>query len=106
MNNAAAATADLETALAHASRLLATDPALAAEQAGEIIKAAGPHPMAVLVLGASHRARNQIDEALRVLQPLAQAQPKWAAAQFELGLASVAPAKATARCVPCVARSR
>ena len=87
MTNAAAPTADLDTALAHASRLLATDPALAAEQAGEIIKAAGPHPMAVLVLGASHRARDQIDEALRVLQPLAQAQPKWAAAQFELGLA-------------------
>ncbi len=83
---AAAPTADLQTALAHASRLLETDPALAAEQANEIIDAVGPHPMAVLVLGVAHRLRGQVGDALAQLQPLADSQPNWALAQHELGL--------------------
>ena len=87
MNAAAEPTASLETALAHASRLLATDPALAGEQAAEIIKAVGDHPMALLVLGVSHRARGDIDGALGILQPLAIAQPNSAMAQLELGIA-------------------
>ena len=80
-------TASLETALAHASRLLATDPALAGEQAREIIKAVGDHPMALLVLGVSHRARGDIDAALEILRPLATTQPNSAMAQLELGIA-------------------
>ncbi|SDQ63153.1 tetratricopeptide repeat-containing sulfotransferase family protein [Pseudoxanthomonas sp. CF125] len=87
MNTAAAPTATLETALAHASRLLATDPALAGEQATEIIKAVGDHPMALLVLGVSHRARGDIEGALKILQPLAISQPNSAMAQLELGIA-------------------
>lgn len=87
MNTAAGPIATLETALAHASRLLATDPALAGEQASEIIKAVGDHPMALLVLGVSHRARGDIDGALGILQPLATAQPNSALAQLELGIA-------------------
>ncbi len=87
MNTAAGPVATLETALAHASRLLATDPALAGEQAAEIIKAVGDHPMALLVLGVSHRARGDIDGALGILQPLATAQPNSAMAQLELGIA-------------------
>lgn len=87
MNTAAAPTATLETALAHASRLLATDPALAGEQATEIIKAVGDHPMALLVLGASHRARGDIEGALGILQPLAISQPNSAMVQLELGIA-------------------
>jgi len=87
LNTAAGPVATLETALAHASRLLATDPALAGEQAAEIIKAVGDHPMALLVLGVSHRARGDIDGALGILQPLATAQPNSAMAQLELGIA-------------------
>jgi len=82
-------TATLDVALAHASRLLAVDPAAAAEQAGEILKAVR-HPAAVLILGTSHRLRGDIDEALRVLEPLAIEQPRSAMTQFELGLALAA----------------
>ncbi|KAF1706124.1 tetratricopeptide repeat-containing sulfotransferase family protein [Pseudoxanthomonas sacheonensis] len=87
MNAAAAPTATLETALAHASRLLETDPALAGEQATEIIKAVGDHPMALLVLGVSHRARGDMEGALKILRPLANSQPNSAMAQLELGIA-------------------
>ena len=87
MNATAAPTANLETALAHASRLLATDPQLAGEQAAEIIRVVGDHPMALLVLGTSHRLRGEVNAALEILQPLAQAQPNWAMAQLELGIA-------------------
>ncbi len=86
MTETATPTADLDTALAHASRLLETDPVLAGEQATEIIKAVGDHPMALLVLGVSHRARGQFESALQVLQPLARTQSNWAAAQLELGI--------------------
>jgi tetratricopeptide (TPR) repeat protein len=87
MTAAAEATANLQTAIAHATRLLATDPALAAEQANEIIRAVGDHPMALLVLAASHRVRGDLDAALGILQPLASTQPRSAITQLELGLA-------------------
>jgi tetratricopeptide (TPR) repeat protein len=79
-------TATLAEALAHASRLLAVDPALAAEQAGEIIKSVGRHPAAVLVLGTSHRLRGEHEQALAILEPLAREQPRSAIVQFELGI--------------------
>lgn len=80
-------TASVEIALAHASRLLATDPALAAEQAGEILKAVQDHPMALLVLGKSHVALGETRQATDVLLKLAAKQPQWALAQYELGIA-------------------
>jgi tetratricopeptide (TPR) repeat protein len=80
-------TATLEAALAHASRLLDSDPALAGEQAAEIIRAVGEHPAALLLLGASHNARNNPRQALEILRPLADAQPRSARTQFELGVA-------------------
>ena len=80
-------TATLEAALAHASRLLTIDPELAAEQAGEIIKSVGKHPAAVLVLAASHRLRGDLEQALRILEPLALEQPRSAMVQLELGIA-------------------
>ncbi|MHB8913368.1 MAG: tetratricopeptide repeat-containing sulfotransferase family protein [Lysobacter sp.] len=79
--------ASLEIALAHASRLLATDPMLAGEQAIEILRVVEHQPMALLVLGASHSARGQFGQAVEVLGTLARAQPDWARAQLELGLA-------------------
>jgi tetratricopeptide (TPR) repeat protein len=76
----------LEQALAHAGRLLETAPALAAEQADEILKVVPNHPPAVLILA---QARGRLDgpaAELEIIEPLAQAQQKWAAAQFELAL--------------------
>ncbi len=80
-------TASLETALAHASRLLQTDPVLAGEQATEILNVVGDHPMALLLLAASHMARGNARQATEILGPLALVQPNWALAQLELGIA-------------------
>lgn len=80
-------TASLDQALAHASRLLATDPALAGEQAVEILKVVENHPMALLLLGASYSASGKADQALAILAPLGVQQPNWAMAHLELGLA-------------------
>jgi tetratricopeptide (TPR) repeat protein len=80
-------TASLDIALAHAARLLASDPALAAEQAGEILRVVGDHPLALLVLGAAHCACGDAGKAVGVLEPLAAAHPRWAQAQLELGIA-------------------
>jgi tetratricopeptide (TPR) repeat protein len=77
----------LDVALAHAARLLERDAALAAEQAGEILKAVPGHPRARLILGASHRLSGQTQLALEVLEPLAREQPGSAAAHLELGIA-------------------
>lgn len=79
--------ASVETALVHASRLLATDPALAGEQAGEILKVAAGHPVARLLLGASRSALGDTERALQILDPLAREQPRSALTQLELGLA-------------------
>ncbi|MFS8063097.1 MAG: sulfotransferase [Luteimonas sp.] len=80
-------TASLEIALAHATRLLASDPALAAEQATEILRVVGDHPMALLLLGAANCACGDARKAVGILEPLAAAQPQWAQAQLELGIA-------------------
>ena len=77
----------LEVALAHAEALLDSDPALAAEQASEILKVVPGHPVATIILGAAHRAAGDAAAALAVLEPLSRTQPNWAAAHYELGLA-------------------
>src|SRR5450755_2525224 len=77
----------LEVALAHARRLLATDPARAAEQAAEILKVVPDHPVAVLVLGAAQRAVGNSTAAVEILQALSRKQPNWGTAQYELGMA-------------------
>ena len=80
-------TASLDQALAHASRLLGSDPALAGEQAIEILRVVENHPMALLLLGASHSACGKAQQATEILEPLSAAQPNWAMAQLELGIA-------------------
>ncbi|MCW5572955.1 MAG: sulfotransferase [Steroidobacteraceae bacterium] len=77
----------LDVALAHAARLLASEPRLAAEQSAEILAAVPGHPGATLMLGAAHRLQGDTDAALAILEPLARAQPNAAAVHFELGLA-------------------
>ena len=86
MSAASEPTASLQVALAHAGRLLASAPALAAEQAQEILRMVPGQRTALLVLGAAHNARGASEQAVAVLAPLAEQQPDWAAAQLELGI--------------------
>ncbi len=87
MSSPPAQVGTLDVALAHAARLLASDPALAAEQSAEILSAAPGHPAATLMLGTAHRLQGNAFAALEVLEPLARSQPNWGVAQLELGLA-------------------
>ena len=83
-------TGPLDVALAHAERLLGTDPALAAEQAGEILRVVGDHPAAWLLLANAQALRGRTGEALDILGPLAAAQPHSARVQFAHGQALAA----------------
>jgi len=80
-------TGTLQTALAHATRLLEVDPSLAAEQALEILKVLPDHPAAVLLLAAARRRAGDPAVAIGVLEPLLRTQAGGAAAWFEYGLA-------------------
>jgi predicted Zn-dependent protease len=77
----------LDVALAHAARLLARDPRLAAEQALEVLKVTPGHPHARLILGAARRIAGQTQAALEWLVPLAREQPEAAPVHLELGAA-------------------
>lgn len=77
----------MELALAHAARLLARKPGLAAEQALEILKVVPHHPRARLILGAAHRIAGQTHAALEVLEPLSREHPESAPVHLELGIA-------------------
>ncbi|HZT04105.1 MAG TPA: sulfotransferase [Steroidobacteraceae bacterium] len=57
----------LEVALAHASRLLAVKPAVAAEQACEILKVVPRQPQALLILGLARAAAGDVDGAIDAL---------------------------------------
>jgi tetratricopeptide (TPR) repeat protein len=87
MNLASEPTGNLEVALAHAAQLLQSDPELAAEQAGEIVRAVGNHPQAVLLLARARRRCGETEDAARILETLSSEQPRWAAAHLERGLA-------------------
>ena len=76
----------VEVALTHASRLLATRPALAAEQATEILKVVPEHPMALLLLAVARRGCGDAAAALEILQPLSARQPRAAPVHYELGV--------------------
>ena len=57
----------LEVALAHASRLLAMKPAVAAEQACEILKVVPKQPDAMLILGLARAAGGDVDGSIDAL---------------------------------------
>ena len=76
----------LAVALADAQKLLASDPARAAEQAAGILKSVPGQPGAQLLLGIARRRGGDLAAALVTLEPLALAQPGWFAAHYELGL--------------------
>jgi tetratricopeptide (TPR) repeat protein len=87
LNTASQHLGSIEVALAHARRLLETNPELACEQAREILSAEPGQPAAWLILGAAHRRAGRVAVALEQLEPLASEFPDYPAAQLELGLA-------------------
>jgi tetratricopeptide (TPR) repeat protein len=93
MTDTSGAMGTVEAALVHAERLLDRSPALAEEQAGEILKVVPNHPLAALVLGAARRRQSDPAGALRALEPLCAARPDWPAAHYERGLALAADAQ-------------
>ncbi|HSD75664.1 MAG TPA: sulfotransferase [Steroidobacteraceae bacterium] len=87
MNSASEPVGTVQIALAHAERLLESNPSLAAEQAGEILKVVPNHPRAMLLLAAARRIAGDASGALQILEPLAGSQPNSAAVHYELGRA-------------------
>jgi predicted Zn-dependent protease len=73
------------TALAHARRLLDVDPRLAAEQATAILEAVPRHAEAVLILATALRLSGEVQQALRVVDPLARAFAQSPPIQLEHG---------------------
>ena len=96
MSSAPEPVGTVEVALGHAARLLATDPAMAAEQALEILKVVPNQPQAMLLLGVARRRTGDSRGASEVLESLTARQPNWAAAHYELGLALGADRKGDA----------
>jgi len=83
----AQASGNLKTALDHAGRLLGRDPAMAAQQAQEILKVVPGVPGALHILATAHRLQGQPDEALEILKGLAARMPKVPQIQHQLGMA-------------------
>jgi predicted Zn-dependent protease len=77
-------------AVAHAMKLLASDPILAERQAREILKVLPHDSRATFIVGAARRRAGDASAARAILEPLVQAQPNSAYAQHELGLALAA----------------
>ena len=75
----------LEVALERTAQLLDIDPAMAVQQADEILIAIPNHPPALFLLAMAKRRLGEPAAALEVLEPLLNAQHKWAAAWFEKG---------------------
>ncbi|MEX2150035.1 MAG: sulfotransferase [Steroidobacteraceae bacterium] len=90
MNSPSEPQGTLGVAMAHAARLLETQPALAAQQALEILTVVPEHPPALLLLASARRRSGDAGAALELLGPLLQAQGGWAAAHYEQGLALAA----------------
>ncbi|WP_240906197.1 tetratricopeptide repeat-containing sulfotransferase family protein [Thermomonas sp. HDW16] len=77
----------IETRLAQAARLLQVDPAQAQAQLRDILAVHPKHPFARLLFGASHNRLGDELDALAVLEPLLDAQPRFAEAHYEAGVA-------------------
>lgn len=77
----------LEEATKNAAQLLDLNPGLAAEQAEAILEAIPNHPPAMFLLASALRRQGKPQAALEIVEPLLDAQHKWAAAWFEYGVA-------------------
>lgn len=85
MNAVPGRTAGLADALAHAARLLEREPALAAEQAREILGVVGPHPAAECLLAQAEARLGQWADADQRLRSLVDRHPAWPVGWRELG---------------------
>jgi tetratricopeptide (TPR) repeat protein len=86
MSSPAEPTGTVEQALAHAVRMLDSQPQITAEQAAEVLKVVPGHPVATLLLAAGRRAMGDATGALPLLEPLVKAHPQWPTPHYELGL--------------------
>src|SRR5438105_15327227 len=77
----------LDSALAHALDLIEGQPALALEQATEILKTVPGHPIATLLVGMAQRRLGDPAAALDTLEPLVRSQPLAGAVHLAHGLA-------------------
>ena len=87
---AQAQTDDLATALRHAASLLEKDPALAEQQALEILKPCPNDVNGLTLLGTAQRLQRKFDEALRTLRMARKRAPDFAMAHQEFGLTLMA----------------
>jgi tetratricopeptide (TPR) repeat protein len=78
-------TGNLQTALAQAAKLLAHKPALAEEQANEILKVVPGNPQAVLILARARRLQGNDKGAREVLERLTHIHPNVPEAYYALG---------------------
>ena len=92
--NAQAPGAGVAAAIANALRLLDTDPAAAARQARELLKASPGHPGALLLLGMAANAEGDYRHAAAVLEPLAHSAAGSARAWLALGVARIGAGEA------------
>jgi predicted Zn-dependent protease len=74
-----APTGSLAQALEHTHRLLAADPAMAAEQAVEILKAVPDQPDALMLLARAQAAQHRLKDAVATTHRLTRAAPTHAA---------------------------
>ena len=99
-------TGTLATALEHTTRLLKSDPVLAAEQASEILKVVPAHPVARMLLGIARRAAGDPAAALEVLDIPDRCTAPMGSGPLRVGNhAGYARSPAPMRSPPCVARS-
>jgi tetratricopeptide (TPR) repeat protein len=81
------ATATLDVALDHASRLLGSDPELAGQQAAEVLRVVDGHPVALMILGISHRLGGRFERAIELLGPLTRSAPNMPRVHYEYAMA-------------------
>ncbi len=75
----------VEQALTHGAGLLARQPALALEQAQAMLAVLPTHPQARLLAGQALAALGETGQALAILEPLTEAEPRSAATALALG---------------------
>lgn len=75
----------LNAAVAHASAVLASDPAGAQREAEAILAVSPNDPRALLVLASARRRQGDAAAALAILTPLSRAWPRAAHTRYELG---------------------
>ncbi len=86
MSAAMEMTSNLEIALSHANKLLAVNPALAAEQANEILKVIPGQPNALMLFALAKSRQGDMQASIKIFRELIQLQPNWAAGYLELGM--------------------